>query len=99
MKNALKELLKIAIKPTQAKYTLLHDGQRSTRAIKGIDYKIICESPAKPSPLTVEQVLNLDNEQAAQLVEFLELRRRKRLLIKADLNYQNFFNRINLSQK
>ena len=89
MKKQIKELLRSIKQPTKAKYTVVHDGagQKPFKPINGIHYKIVCETPQKACPLTMDQVLKLDNAQAAELMEYLQYRKLKKSMDKRAISY------------
>jgi hypothetical protein len=95
MQNTIKALLAKAIKPKKVKFLIVHSTEDLAKATTGKNYTIICQSPAKPLPFTLSQIEALDAEQITELETMIELRRRKKELVKKESAYINLLKKIN----
>jgi hypothetical protein len=95
MKNNLRDLLSLIVRPKAAKYKILSDSKiLPSKLVSGVDYKIICESPKRPCPLTSDEVLALTDYQIEALLELITFRALKRKIEKNQRHYQDWANGI-----
>ncbi len=95
MNAIIKDLLIKAIKPKKVKFLIVHSTADVAKAATGKNYTIICEIPSKPLPFTLSQIDALDSEQIIELERMIELRRRKKELVKKESAYTNLLKKIN----
>ena len=89
LNTIISDLLKKAIKPSQVKYTLLHDTKATKKEGKG--YKIVCQSPKLP--ISKKEILELSDEQAKLLDTILKYRKLEKSISKYEKSFEQNYNK------